>query len=394
MTTLHLNRLFSSFCVLALSLTLANHAAAQRQGDPIEIEIGQQTSVSAEGVQSYSEGRRGIADVRLTRDQSRFVIVGQSAGQTSLLLIMQDGSQVQYPITVTDPNEENPTDPSAVNVRENIRLDLYFVSLSDSYSHAIGVAWPAVIGAAANTGSSATLDFSRSVVTPDGAAGAGQNEISYGISGVTFLPRLDLAQNNGWARIYRQGTLITANGTEAKFRAGGEVNIVTQNSLGTRLVTIDFGTEVECRPRYDSDTGRVELRIIAQVADLTGEGSSGVPGRSVTTIDTLVNLELGQSLVLAGFTARSESRAREGLPGLSQIPVLGVLFGSHSRRYEESEGLMFIVPSVADAVPLRRRNRIVEAMRAYEDFDGGVDEVELTDHPSIPGVSVEEPSDD
>lgn len=367
-------------CLSALVIVAASPAFAQEEGEALTMEIGEQTTLGASGVASYSVGgSRNTVDVRLTRDESRFIIVAQSAGVASLLLIMRDGTQVQHRITVAsgDPEEE---DPRAVNVRENIRLDLYFVQLSDSYSHAIGIAFPSVIGADAG-GAPSTFNLNLT-----GATG-GDTSTTFQLSALSFLPRIDIAQTNGWARLYRQGTLITANNTEATFRAGGEQNVVTQNSLGTQLVRIEFGTDIACKPRYDADTGRVELRITASVSDLTGDNGTGIPGRTITNIDTLVNLELGQSIVLAGFVARSESRGRSGLPGLSQIPVLGALFGSHSRRFDESEGLMFVVPSVADAVPLRRRNRIEEAMRFYDDFSGGVDDVELNDQPTVPGAN-------
>lgn len=360
--------------VLAIVASSGSAQAQEDEGEEISVRVGEQTSLSAEGVRSYSEGARGIADVRLTRDQTRFIIVGQRAGATSLLLIMSDGTQVQYRITVVGEDEEEDTS-GRVAVRENIRLDLYFVSISDTYSHAIGVAFPSVVGATASTASALTLGTT-------GALG-GPYTTAISIVGETFLPRLDIAQSSGWARLYRQAALITANGTEASFNAGGEFNVITQNTLQTTLVKLAFGTNITCRPRYDAESGRVELRITADVSDLTAPNDAGVPGRTVSTVETLVNLELGQSIVLAGFVSRSEQRARTGLPGLSQIPVLGALFGTHSRRYEESEGLMFIVPSVVDAVPLTQRNRIEEAMRIYEDFSGGVDEVEVLDQPRV-----------
>ncbi|MEM7607554.1 MAG: hypothetical protein AAF411_19545 [Myxococcota bacterium] len=365
---------------LALALLAFGYSAdafAQREGETIEIEVGEQTSLSAEGVRSYSATGEEFADVRLTRDQSRFVIVGLRAGNASVLLILRDGTSIQRRIIVSDPNAEDPDDPAAVNVRENVRLDLYFVQVSDSYSHAIGVAFPSVLGAT-NQPSTFNLNFAGTRNEP--------NTLTYNVAGITFLPRIDIAQSNGWARIYRQGVLITANGTSAQFSAGGEVNFVQTSALGAQLITIEFGTSVTCRPRYDADTGRVELQITAEVADITPSIGDGAPGRTVTNINTLVNLELGQSITLAGFVVRSDRRARTGLPGLSQIPVIGALFGSHSREFEESEGLMFVVPSVTDAVPLRRRNRIEEVVRLYNDFRGGVDEIELVDHPTVGGA--------
>ncbi len=360
--------------VVVASLSVAADADAQQRQRELELEVGTQQSISADGVRSYSEGVRGIAAVRLTGDQSQFVILGERAGQTSLLLIMRDGSQIQYRVTVTDPNATEETggvDPSAVNERENIRLDLYFVEINDSYNHSVGIGWPGSIG----TGT-AELDYS---LANPGSISATE----FSLNAQALLPRLDLAQSNGWVRIYRQGAIVTANGTEARFSAGGEVNVQVQGALSGQVQKIEFGTEIQCLPRYDSETGRIELRITANVSDLSDDRGTGVPGRVTSELNTLVNLQLGQSIVLGGLIARTESRTRAGLPGLSQIPVLGALFGVHSRRYEETEALVFIVPSVVDGVSLAQRNRIEEAIRVYEEFRGGVDETEILEQPRI-----------
>ena len=110
-----------SFAVLFISATAAT---VSTRGDvdqslTIVLRVGEQKSLSAKGVKSYSEGALGIADIRVTRDQSRFVIVGRSVGTGSLLLIQHDGAQVQYAIRVI------PADASkGFAGRENIRLDL------------------------------------------------------------------------------------------------------------------------------------------------------------------------------------------------------------------------------------------------------------------------------
>jgi hypothetical protein len=83
--------------VLTTALLLAPVAHAQRAGggdQRIELDVGEQETVSAANVASYSVGSEGIADVRLTSDGRTFVIVGQQSGETSLLLIYADGHQV------------------------------------------------------------------------------------------------------------------------------------------------------------------------------------------------------------------------------------------------------------------------------------------------------------
>ncbi len=368
-----------SLCAL---LVLSAPALAQR-GQTIRdltVEVGEQTSLSAAGVRSYSEGVRGVVDVRLTDDQSRFILVGERPGRTSLLLIMRDGSQVQYRITVPG-GEEEETPEGRVERRESIRLDLYFVQLSDTYSHAIGLNFPASIGS----------NRSQGLIQVDWASGTG-TETQIQLLTRTLLPRLDIAQSNGWARLYRQASLVTVNGQQAQINIGGEVNVALAGSLQNTLEQIEFGTQLTCTPRYDPETGRIEIAVNADVSDLTDDRGTGFPGRSVSTLNTLVNLELGQAVVLGGVISRTENRTKSGLPGLSQIPILGALFGSHSRRFEEAETLLFIVPTVTEPVPLQQRNRIQEAIRMYEDFEGGVDEIELVEQPRIPGARTVVPS--
>ncbi|MBX3250764.1 MAG: pilus assembly protein N-terminal domain-containing protein [Myxococcales bacterium] len=361
---------------MALALALSASASAQ-DGREIRIRVGEQETLSAEGVRSYSEGVRGIADVRLTERQDRFIIAGMRPGTTSLLLIMRDGSQVQYRIVVESDQPAGSAPEireGAVPARQNIRLDLYFVQLRDTYGHSIGIDYPVTFG----------TDQDRARINPQWTQGVGWNTTIQIIS-QTALPRVDIAQSRGWARLYRQAALVSVNGGESEINIGGELNVLTPGQLQSTLNQIPFGTILRATPLYDEQSGRIQIRLEADVSDLSEDGGTGVPGRTRSTLNTTVNLELGQSIVLGGVVARSESRSRSGLPGLSQIPILGAFFGVHGRRFEEAETLLFIVPTIIEPLPLTQRNRIQEAIRMYEEFSGGVDEVDLLDQPRVGG---------
>ena len=361
--------------VLAAVMILAALLEAEATADlevnrPIVLRVGEQKSLPARGIKSYSEGAPGFADVRITRDQSRFVIVGKKEGTTSLLLIKNDGSQLHYTIQVI------PADASkGLGGRENIRLDLYFVLIQDRYGHQIGLNWPGNIGS--------TLGPSEAAIAITGGSGQATQR-AFQILPQTFLPSFDLAQAKGWAKLYRQATLVTANGTEAVFTSGGEFNVQVQNNLTVNVQAIEFGTKVSVLPKYDSKTGRIELEIVADVSDLDAErGARGIPGRITSHVETLVNLELGQSVSLAGIRARTERRRKNGIPGLALVPFIGALFGTHSRETEDDQSYMFVVPSVVEPVSLSQRDRIEEALRVYESFRGDVDDQHLMDQPRV-----------
>ena len=354
--------------MLFMAMTELSVAAEVEGAHSMVLRVGEQKSLSARAIRSYSEGVPGLADIRVTRDQSRFVIVGKQEGTTSLLLIKNDGTQLQYTIRIIAADADK-----GFGSRENIRLDLYFVSIQDRYTHQIGLNWPGNIGS--------TITPSEAAIAITGGSGQA-TQSAFQILPQTFLPSFDLAQAKGWAKMYRQATLVTANGTEAVFTSGGEFNVQVQNNLTVNVQAIEFGTKVTVLPKYDSRTGRIELEIVADVSDLDAEkGVHGIPGRVTSHVETLVNLELGQSVSLAGIRARTERRKKNGIPGLALVPFIGALFGTQFRETEDNESYMLVVPSVVEPVSLSQRDRVEEALRVYESFHGGVDGHALTDQP-------------
>lgn len=348
-------------CALSVLLLWAPATAEAQQERTLELDVGEQTTISAVGVQRYSEGAPRVVEVRVT--EREFIVVALRPGQTSLLLIYSSGRQVRYNIQVRDPNAVTTT-PGSVTPRETIRLDLYFVELTETYSHQIGIGFPGTLAAPV-----AALEFDVVSAAFSTATLSLVNQV---------LPRIDLAQSQGWARLRRQAMLVTANGTPASLNSGGEVNIVVSGALAAELRQITFGSQLEMTPRFDSSTGRVEIQISANLSQLTPPNSAGgPPGRSVTELQSVANLDVGQAMMLSGVVSRSEQEAQGGLPGLSQIPILGVLFGTNQRLGEATQNVLFIVPTIVQSVERQQRNYIEEAFETFSRFSGFIHEVEM-----------------
>jgi pilus assembly protein CpaC len=372
-------RLVLSLLTLATGLVFlfrSPFCAAETKAESLELAlgVGEQRVIPTDGVRSYSEGVPGVVDVRLTKDARQFVVVGQHPGATSLLFMLEGGAERQYRIVVSDPNaravEAGPETGARVEARDNVRLDFYFVELSATTNDRVGMSWPASFG-----GGQLNASFDLLHGSFDSATAVVTNQA---------LPRLDLAAAAGFAKILRQAAVITANGSEASFSGGGEVNIRVQGTLAAEIRSIEFGSTVKVLPRYDRDSGRIELAITADVSDLTDDNGTGAPGRSKANLHTIVNLELGQSLVLAGLTARSQTRTRSGLPVLSEIPIIGLLFGSTANRRQDSQNVIFIVPTVVDSISSIARERIEEALETYEKYEGDLEGVRLVQEPTFP----------
>jgi pilus assembly protein CpaC len=403
-------------------------AAPRGTGRDLTLAVGEQVLVPAEGIRQFSEGTPGIVDVRTPADGRNLVVVGQRAGATTLLLIRNSGAQETLQITVfarrpeaVQAEIENllegyngvqirrigarlyleggvaseqqqhrvqqiaglypgqveslvSIDATIVERRINVRLDLYFVDFSTNSGRQVGIAWPAFIGGnPPNTQLTSTINL----VAPMGMGGVAEGvQLAQAIITNQPLPRLDIASNGGWARILRQATVITANGSEAQYRNGGEINYKLIGANATSIATISYGTQLTVTPRFDPQSSRIDIRVNADISDPVENGGD-VPGRNISHVTTLVNLQLGQSIVMSGFRSRSQSQGSSGLPGLRQIPILGYLFGSERNAEQEHEGMIFIVPTVVEGLSRSAQDRVAEALRQYEAFSGDIDEVRL-----------------
>ena len=418
----------ASLTALALS---EREAWAQKGGahEEISLAVGETKTLSATGVKEYSEGVKGVVDVVPTPDGRTFVVTGKKPGTTTLLLIKSDGAQTTYDISVANRNPQQvereiqqllepfpgvksrrvgsriflegavPTEQDfkriqqivtvyggqvdslvTVGVAERkllIRLDFFFVQYSKTSGYNVGVGWPANILGTTVAGqpvvtNNITADFISRTTTTANASVVNQP-----------LPRLDIAARHGWAKVLKQSSVITANGNEATFQNGGETNFLLTGVGAANIVSVKFGTNVTVLPRYDSNSRDVEIKLSADVADLTAPSSAnGPPGRLTTKLDTQVTLKLGQALILSGIKTSSQQRNVAGLPGLSEIPVIGLLFGTHAQEKQDTEGAVFIVPSVVDTVPKSALELINNALGTYKEYSGDIEYVET--YPKTP----------
>jgi pilus assembly protein CpaC len=248
-----------------------------------------------------------------------------------------------------------------------IRIDFYFVQYDRNSSYGVGIGWPESVGAGATVG--VEHDFMVGSTRSATASVAGQP-----------LPRLDIASRRGWAKVLKQATVITDNNTEAKFSNGGEQNFPVNTGLTIGISTVSFGIDLTVLPHYDPEKKDLDLKLEADISDLTASvAGTPLPGRNTSKLATRVSLKLGQSLILSGIHTESLTHNVAGLPGLKDIPILGLLFGSHSQSELETEGAIFVVPSVVQNVPSAAAELVDLALNRFDDYSGDVDEAKPYD---------------
>lgn len=333
---------------LLIALTIPTLAAAApgdgvRDRRDIVLAPGEQKIIPGEGVDSLSTSVPNIVEVRVTDDEKQVLIVGMAPGTTSLLVLMRNGTRFEYNITV-----------SRLRMRRNIRLDVYFVEVKRNRGLQLGVLWP---------GSVAATAIGQAAIDQSGAIEARASVVSQ------VIPQLDLARTQGWAKLLDQARVVMANGEEGTYSSGGEVNVRLATGFAANLEKIAYGTQVTARLSYDDVTGRIEGRVKIEVSRLVN-GVDDLPGRSLVQAGTTVNIELGQSIAVAGLFSDDEAEDSQGLPILSEIPIIGYLFGTHSHSRGRVENMIFLVPTLVSAVGLEQRDRVAEAFTLFKNYEG------------------------
>ena len=168
--------------------------------------------------------------------------------------------------------------------------------------------------------------------------------------------------------------LLVLDNQTARLQVGDQVPIVVQQAapitgdLDTIVNSIelrDTGVILTVTPRVNAG-GLVTLEIQQEVSNVVQSETQTVSEQSTPTISqrlvsSTVAVQSGETVALGGLITDERERGRRGVPILSSIPVIGVLFSTRSRVAARTELLVLLPPSVIDS-PARAR-AVTEELR-------------------------------
>ncbi len=150
-----------------------------------------------------------------------------------------------------------------------------------------------------------------------------------------------VVMNNQLAHI-QVGNQIPVNQTSL-IGLGGTGTTDTTASSVTYLPT---GVILDVQPRVNPG-GLVYLNVHQQVSATQGNANSqGNYTIAQRDVATQVAVQSGQTVLLGGLITQDDEKNNTGVPFLSDIPVLGRLFGTTSRTRNRTELIVLITPKV------------------------------------------------
>jgi pilus assembly protein CpaC len=153
--------------------------------------------------------------------------------------------------------------------------------------------------------------------------------------------------------------VLAINGKPASFVAGGEFPFpVVQGGSAAGAVTIQFreyGVRINFLPVV-TPRGTIRLQVAPEVSSLDYANALQfqgytIPALATRRVQTQVELESGQSFVIAGLLDNTITDSLNKIPGIGDIPLLGKLFQSRSRTRSNSELMILITPELVRPIP-------------------------------------------
>lgn len=207
-------------------------------------------------------------------------------------------------------------------LEDNIKIEVKFIEIKKSLIRNLGIKWPEQYAA--------------------GLAGQAVDNSE------NLILQLNAAESSGDSKILASPTLICRSGKEAEFLAGGEIPIKIMNYKLKDIVWKKYGIQLKFKPVIDP-LGQMSIEIMAEISTPDfSKAIDGIPTLYTNKVSSHFDLVQSKTIFLSGLIQNDSQKSRTGLPYLSQIPILGLLFSSQSYLDSQTELVIMVKPSLME----------------------------------------------
>jgi len=212
-----------------------------------------------------------------------------------------------------------------------------------------------------------------------------------GVPGVYYR----LLKNDTNTRILANPQLRTSEGIAAQAKFGEEVPVpvtvfapIATGGINQQPITSfnyrNIGVNIDITPRTHHDD-EVSLTLKIELSSISGTGTgatAGLPTFASRQITSTIRLRDGQTNMLAGLIRDEERTILEGVPGLSDIPMIGRLFARNRKEATQTDIILTLTPHIVRTLDVTEAD--LRPFRLGRGADGGVTPVERPGLPQPP----------
>jgi general secretion pathway protein D len=260
--------------------------------------------------------------------------------------------------------------------RAQVYVESLIVEVSADRAESLGIQWQSLIGRTNNNNVGiAGTNFSSGGNNIIGLAASVANASTAGITANTAVPGAGLNlgllhrfsgayslgalarffEQAGGANILSTPNLLTLDNEEARIVIGQNVPFLTGQyaqtgnaATVTPFQTIerrDVGLTLRVKPQV-SEGGTVKLTVYQESSSVADTSSTTGPTTNKRSIESTVLVEDGQTVALGGLLQDSSTTGVEKVPGLGDLPGVGLLFRYDNQRRTKTNLMVFLRPVV------------------------------------------------
>ena len=228
-----------------------------------------------------------------------------------------------------------------------LEAKIYSVDLSGDFESGVSAALQRKTGT--DKGLLGTLSNGLSTIQAGALIGRSKELLGY----------LSLQENTSRAHIISEPSLIATDSIPASINVGTQVptlqgqvaspvQVGGTNALVQSISSHNTGVTLNVNARVNP-SGVVTLIIDQEVSKPVQPASSSsiqTPSFDQQVVQTQITMQDGDTIAIGGIISQSSTTTTNGITGLSKIPFLGFLFGSHSYTHDRSELIIFMTPHV------------------------------------------------
>jgi len=167
-----------------------------------------------------------------------------------------------------------------------------------------------------------------------------------------FQGFIEALKSESLLTLLAEPTLLAVNGRPANFLSGGQFPVPIPQGLGTVSVQYkNFGVQLDFVPVLLGHN-RLRMQVSPEVSEKDLSNTVVVQGISVPSlttrrVNTEVEMNFGQTLVIAGLLSNRVQARTQKIPFLGELPWVGAAFRRVSHDEAETELLVLVTPELA-----------------------------------------------
>ena len=330
-------------------------AIKQAQEDRLkQIEAVSKAGTGAEKL--FQEAFKAPAATAVADDRDQ-VIVNSVAGVITVLATERQHAFIQQYIDNV---------MSSVQRQVLIEATIVEVTLNDRYQQ--GIDWSRLSSSGTNSG----FTFNQ---TLGGAAAATGNQLVLGFSKSTSIGNLAasirLLETFGDTRVLSSPKVMALNNQPALLKVVDNIvyfkvdvtastvsnGVVTPPTFSTSAQTVPVGVVMSVTPQINAN-GNVSLNVrptVSRILNFVNDPNpnlalagvtSRIPQIQVREIESLLQVNSGETAVLGGLMQDNVANQTDSVPGISSVPLFGKLFRGKDDNRTKTELVIFLRPTV------------------------------------------------